>query len=163
MALASLVSPPVARWLAERIGVRQVLPLGALVVAAAFGLYAGLHHHVWQLVLMMAVMGIGIGITYSVLPAIIVARTPVERTASATGTNQVLRLLGGSIGAAVTAAVLAWATPAAADAPGETGYVVAALVATAMGCCTAVVGWLLVPNRLVEPRTVDRPVPPELT
>lgn len=150
MALASLVSPPVARWLARRIGVRRVLPLGAVVVALSFGLFAVWHDEVWQVVVMMAVMGIGIGTTYSVIPAVIVARTPVERTASATGINQVLRLVGGSVGAAVTAALVS----------GGEAYVAALLVASAMGCCAALAGWLLVPGLVREPPPVDSPVDP---
>jgi MFS family permease len=93
----------------------------------------------------MALMGVGIGIAYSVMPVLIVARTPEERTASATGVNQVLRLLGGSVGAAWVAAVLAAHTPAGAASPDESGYVVGVLVVAAAGLLSAISGWVLVP------------------
>lgn len=146
MAVASLVSPPVARALGRRLGERVVLPLGSAVAAAAFGTFAVLHDRTWHIVLMMALMGVGIGVSYSVMPVLIVARTPAERTGSATGVNQVLRLVGGGVGAAVVAAVLAANTPAGASSPAERGYVVAALVVTAVGLAAALVGWVLVPR-----------------
>lgn len=79
----------------------------------------------------------GIGIAYSVMPAIIVARTPPERTSSATGLNTVLRITGGAIGAAVIAAVLAAWAPAQTAFPLETGYVAAALLSVAL-CVPAI-------------------------
>jgi MFS family permease len=146
MALATLVSPPVARALARRVGEQVVLPIGAAVAAAAFGTFAALHSSTWHIALAMALMGVGVGISYSAMPLIIVARTPAERTASATGTNQVLRLMGGSVGAACVAAVLAAHTPAGSGRPAESGYVVAALVVSGVGLLAAVAGWLLVPR-----------------
>ena len=75
------------------------LPVGSLVAARGFGTFALLHDRTWHIVLTMALMGVGIGIAYSVMPVLIVARDPATaRTASATGVNQVLRLLGGSVG-----------------------------------------------------------------
>ena len=162
MAIATLCSPPVARAIARRVGERVVLPLGSLVSAAAFGTFALLHDRTWHIVLTMAVMGIGIGISYSVMPVLIVARTPEERTASATGVNQVLRLLGGSVGAAVVAAVLAAHTPAGQVSPAESGYVVAVLVVATAGLLSAVSGWVLVPpvrRTAVSSARIDGPDP----
>jgi MFS family permease len=161
MAVATLVSPPVARWLARRTDVRLVLPVGSLVVAASFGTFAVLHDRTWHIALMMGVMGVGIGVAYSIMPALIVARTPVERTASATGVNQVLRLMGGAVGAAVVTAVLAGHTPFGATQPVESGYVVAALLATGAGVLAAVVGYLLVPPLEVPIETVDTYIHPD--
>jgi hypothetical protein len=159
MAVASLVSPPVARWLAEVTHVRLVLPLGSLVVGASFAVFAVAHDRTWHIGLMMGVMGVGIGIAYSVMPALIVARTPAERTASATGINQVLRLMGGSVGAAVVTAFLAAHTPAGALNPDEAGYVVSALFATGAGVLAAVAGYVLVPT----PRAPAAQVGPALS
>jgi MFS family permease len=146
MAVATLVAPPVARGIARRVGEQVVLPLGSLVAAASFGTFALLHDRTWHIALTMALMGVGIGIAYSVMPVLIVARTPPERTASATGVNQVLRLLGGSIGAAGVAAVLAAHTPAGSSQPTESGYVVAVLLVSAAGVLSALAGGVLVPR-----------------
>ena len=145
MAVASLLSPPMARAIARRLGERVVLPLGSFVAAAAFGTFALLHDRTWHIVLTMALMGVGIGISYSVMPMLIVARTPEERTASATGVNQVLRLLGGSVGAACVAAILGAHTPVGATSPAESGYVVGVLVVACAGLLSAFCGWVLVP------------------
>ena len=136
MAMATLLSPPMAR--AHRPPGGGAGGAAARVrssSAAAFGTFALLHDRTWHIVLTMAVMGVGIGISYSVMPVLIVARTPEERTASATGVNQVLRLLGGSVGAACVAAVLAAHTPAGRASPAESGYVVAVLSWRRPGCC----------------------------
>lgn len=153
MAVASLVSPPVARWLAERTDMRYVLPLGSILVAASFGTFAVAHDRTWQIALMMGLMGVGIGVAYSVMPAIIVARTPGARTASATGINQVLRLMGGSVGAAFVTAILAGHTLAGSLNPEESGYREGALFAAGAGLLAAVVGYLLVPRAVPEPVT----------
>ncbi|MET8052909.1 MFS transporter [Streptosporangium sp. NPDC005286] len=144
MSIATLLSPPVARALARWTGVRSVLPVGSLAVAAAFGTFAVAHRVIWHIVVSMALLGVGIGVAYSVMPALIVARTPDGRTASATGINQVLRLMGGSVGAAAVASVLAGHIPAGELNPDETGYVLGAALATGAAVLAAVVGYVLV-------------------
>ena len=139
MALASLVCPGVARVLAHRIGYRTVLTVGSVTVASSFGCFALLHSNVAQILVMMLLLGIGIGLAYSVMPALIVARTPEDRVGSATGVNQVLRLLGGAFGAALIAMVLAAYTPAGENGPREAGLVVATLVSCAGALVAAVV------------------------
>jgi MFS family permease len=69
------------------------------------------HRSTWHIVVAMTLMGFGIGVAYAVMPALIVERTPHDRTASATGINQVLRLMGGAVGAAGAAAILAAHVP----------------------------------------------------
>ncbi|QIG44605.1 MFS transporter [Nocardioides anomalus] len=155
MALASLVCPGLARVLARRIGFRAVLTLGSVMVAASFGVFALRHAGPVDVLLMMLLLGVGIGLAYSVMPALIVARTPDERTASATGVNQVLRLLGGAFGAALVATVLAAYTPVGEDGPRETGIVVASLVSCTGALVSAGVAWLLLPRRTVVSATVD--------
>lgn len=155
MALASLLCPGLARVLARRIGFRAVLTLGSVVVAASFGSFALLHGSVLHVLLMMLLLGVGIGLAYSVMPALIVARTPEARVASATGANQVLRLLGGAFGAALIATVLAAYTPGGEHSPRETGIVVASLVSCVGALVSAVVAWLLLPHRDVPVESVD--------
>ncbi len=161
MALASLVSPHLARRLGHRTGLRPVLPLGALAVALSFGVLALLHDRTWHFAVMMAVLGVGIGVAYSAMPAVIVAGTPGERTASAIGVNQVLRLLGGSVGIATVTAVLAARNPPGSLQPTEPGYVAAAVVSATFALLAALVGWLLVPAVDLSEETVDASLYPE--
>jgi len=90
-------------------------------------------------------MGFGIGVAYAVMPALIVERTPRDRTASATGINQVLRLMGGAVGAAGAAAILAAHVPPGRLDPEETGYVLAAVAAVVAAVAAAIVAFALVP------------------
>lgn len=163
MAVASLVAPGVARWLERRMPPRLVLPLGSAIVTLSFGAFAVWHDRTWHIAAMMGLMGVGIGIAYSAMPALIVARTPAERTASATGINQVLRLMGGAVGAAVMTAVLTSYTLPGMHNPLEQGYVAALAVACVAGVVAVVVGYVLVPTVADEtesrPEAVDTPVP----
>lgn len=147
MALASLFAPAPARRLAARWGFRPVLVGGSLVVAAGFLYFVVLHRNVVDIAVMMLLMGIGIGISYSVMPAVIVARTPTGRTASATGINQVLRLMGGAVGAALAATVLSLATQPGHHHPETVGYQVSAGISAACAVLAAVAVRLLVPAR----------------
>jgi MFS family permease len=155
LALASLVGPGVARALAHRTGFRAVLTVGSVMVVTSFAFFALWHSHVIHILVMMLLLGIGIGLAYSVMPALIVARTPGDRVASATGVNQVLRLLGGAFGAALIAMVLAAYTPAGASGPRETGIVVATLVSCGGALVAAAVAWALLPRRDVQLAGVD--------
>lgn len=157
MALGSLVSPPIARRLGARLGERAVFPVGAFSCALGFAALARWHTSEWHVAVMMGLMGLGVGIAYAVLPSLVVARTPPNRTTSATGVNQVLRLVGGSLGAAVAAAVLSAHLDPAIGRPGESGYVAAALISTGVALLAAVTAWLLVPPAASAPAAT----PPE--
>jgi MFS family permease len=146
MALTSLVTPLLALRLARRVGHRLVLAGGALLVAAAFGYFALWHRSVVDILVMMVVMGAGIGLAYSVMPAIIVAHTPAARTGSAIGVNQVVRLAGGSSGGAVCAAILAAHTPSGALDPVGAGFAAAGAFASAGSLLAAVVCLAVLPG-----------------
>jgi MFS family permease len=124
-------------------------------MAAAFAFFAVAHTATWHIVVAMTLMGFGIGVAYAVMPILIIERTPPARTASATGINQVLRLMGGAVGAAAVAAVLAAHVPAGRLNPDESGYVAASIVAVALGLVAAVVAYVMVPandaDRDLEP------------
>jgi MFS family permease len=161
MSVATLLSPPVSRWVIRHTGLRFVLPAGALAVAAAFAFFAVAHRSTWHIVVAMTLMGFGIGVAYAVMPALIVERTPHERTASATGINQVLRLMGGAVGAAAAAAILAAHVPPGRLDPEESGYVLAAVAAVVMAVAAAVVAYVLVPAD--QPGAVDGTPPPPVS
>ena len=123
-----------------------MLPIGTLSCALGFGTFARWHHTELEVLLMMGLMGLGVGITYSILPSLVVARVPMQRTASATGVNQVLRLLGGAVGSAGLAAVLAAHTDGTSGLPAESGYVTASLLAAGVSLVAAPLSYWLVPD-----------------
>jgi MFS family permease len=143
---ASVVGGRLARVLADRAGRLVVLPVAALVQAGAFVLFGVLRAELWQVFLVMAVAGLGVGAAFAAFPALVISTVPPSETGSATSLNQVLRYVGFALGSAVAAAVLAAAVPSGAAEPAAGGYAVIAVVGTAVCLLTAVVARLLPPR-----------------
>ena len=102
------------------------------------------HGAIWEIVVAMTISGVGMGLVFAILPQIIVAAVPEERTTSATGFNTVIRLIGGTLGSAGCAAILTAHTPVGSVYPTEWGIRLA-LICTATACVlSAVTGLALV-------------------
>ena len=140
--VASMAGGRVTRAFADRAATRHVLPLAALVQAAAFLLFLVLRDELWQLFVLMAVAGLGVGAAFAAFPALIISTVPASETGSATSLNQVLRYVGFATGSALTATILAAATPAGASSPGGDGYGAVGVVGLAVSLLTAAVTWL---------------------
>ena len=89
-----------------RVRADLVLPFGCLLYLVATVALARWHHEVWQLLVVMAVAGIGSGCTFAAMPGLIVRAVPAAETGSATSFNHVLRYLGFSAGSALALALL---------------------------------------------------------
>lgn len=144
---ASVVSGRLARLLADRAGRHLVLPVAALVQSGAFVLYGLTRTDLWQLFVVMAVAGLGVGAAFAAFPALVVSAVPASETGSAMSLNQVLRYLGFAIGSALTATILSAATPAPGAAPGRGGYTTIAVVGFVVCLLTAAVTWLVTGRR----------------
>lgn len=107
LSVGSMGANRVVRRLVSRVDIAVFLPVGALVMTAAAVLHWAAHTHLVALALGMFLIGVGIGSGYAAMPALIARRVVVEELGSAVSFNQVLRTVGGSFGAAGTAAVLA--------------------------------------------------------
>ncbi|MBS1887002.1 MAG: MFS transporter [Actinobacteria bacterium] len=125
------------------LGKRNLLPVGSLVIAAGGLVFALFHVHLWSAFAMMAVLGLGFGLTFAAIPGMIVGAVPESETGSATGFYQVVRYIGFSLGSAIAASLLASATPAGSRLPGLSGYT--AIVWTGIAICVAAaaLAWLL--------------------
>ena len=139
---ASVLGGRLARLLADRAGRHVVLPVAAAVQGTAFVLFALVRSDLWQLFLVMAVAGLGVGASFAAFPALVVSAVPPSETGSAMSLNQVLRYVGFALGSALTATVLAAATPSGAAAPAAVGYTTLGVVGVAVCATTAVVAWL---------------------
>ena len=137
--LASRLLVPYER----RFGVRSMIPLGALVFAAASTYFALDHGSLWQAFATMVIAGLGIGFTFAAMPGFIIRAVPTAETGSATGFYQVLRNIGLSVGSALGAAVLLAYTPHGASLPDLDGFRVALLVSAGLGLLTAVLSFVL--------------------
>lgn len=120
----------------RRLRAEWLLPVGTLTFAAGALVFALGRGSLWQLVVVMGIVGLGVGLTVSVMPALILGSVPASETGSATGFNQVLRMAGFSAGSALSATVLEAATPVGAGFPDASGYQTGAYVALAL--CAAI-------------------------
>ncbi len=155
LSVTSLLCSRALPWFTERFGVRPLLPLGSLAVAVAGAFFALFHTSLWEALVMMAVLGVGIGSTSAAIPGLIVGAVPDRETGSAMGFYQVVRYIGFSLGSALTASVLAGHTPSGQHLPTETGYTLVMWIATVVCVAAAAVAWFL------PAHGANRPTPDE--
>lgn len=103
MMLMSLLAGP----LAARFGSRWSLLAGCAFTAAAFVFLTVAHGHRYQLLISSAIIGVGIGLSFSALGNLIIEAVPVYQTGVASGMNTVMRTLGGALGAQLAATFIA--------------------------------------------------------
>jgi EmrB/QacA subfamily drug resistance transporter len=103
-----------------RFGGKRVLVVGSTISIVPF-LVLVLADRLWEIVLAMAVMGIGFGLAFSAMSNLVVEGVPQSQTAVASGMNANIRTIGGSIGAAVMSSIVAAGGGRSAFRP-ESGY-----------------------------------------
>ena len=140
--IATRLSPHLARWTSHR----ALLPLASVVLFGGMIMFSFARHGMWQMLVVMAVVGLGVGLVFAVVPGLILRAVAVDETASAMGFNQVLRYIGYSVGSALSGLVLEMHTPAGADLPDDGGYTVSGLLSCAMWAVAFVVT-LVLPER----------------
>jgi MFS family permease len=154
--LMMAVSPVGARLTAAR-GPKVSLMAGSAVLAAAYAGGLALMGAAWQLLVVSAVIGIGVGIAYAAMPSLIMAAVPPSETGSANALNTLMRSIGMSASSAVIGTVLAHLTvrlgPAAL--PSLSGFRVSYLLACG-ACVGAVLIAACIPGRARQ-RSEQRP------
>ncbi|MFD0526221.1 MFS transporter [Kitasatospora arboriphila] len=134
---ASILTSRIAPRLARRTGTAAILPIGCAVSLLATLAFLSGRDRLWELFAVMGLAGLGVGLTFAVMPGLIVGAVPAHETGSAISFNQVLRYVGYSTGSALSGAVLQAHTPAGHALPTGDAYTAAALI----GCAVwAVVG-----------------------
>ncbi|MEU0526560.1 MFS transporter [Streptomyces niveus] len=162
------VAPVYARISARR-GPKVSLMIGMAVIAAGYGAGLFMMSAAWQTVVISVILGAGIGLAYSSLPALIVGAVDPKETGAANGLNTLARSIGTSVSSAVIGMVLARTAigtgPTAV--PSLHGFRISFVIATA-----AVLGGLalavFLPSHKASPRTellassedVPAPAPP---
>ncbi|GGZ71182.1 MFS transporter [Streptomyces echinoruber] len=142
LGLTMMFTAPVYARLSTRYGPRTTLVIGLLVIGLGYGGGLGLMSAAWQTVVISVVLGAGIGLAYSSLPALIVGAVPASETGAANGLNTLMRSIGTSVSSAVIGMVLAdTAAPVGGVmVPTLHGFRVSFLIATAavaLGLLTA--------------------------
>ena len=141
--ILSLSASRTLPWLTRLVGARGVLSLGSLVVAAAGAYFALFHDSLWNAFVMMAILGIGLGLTFAAIPGLIVRAVPEGETGSAMGFYQVVRYIGFSLGSALAASIIAGHTSPGRAFPAEGGYTTGLWVAAAICVVAATLAWVL--------------------
>ncbi len=108
--LVMMAMSPLSAAISKAKGPKVTLMLGALIVAAGYGLNIVLMSEVWHLVLVSCIIGAGIGLTYGAMPALIMGAVPASETAAANSLNTLMRSIGTSFASAVAGVVLAQMT-----------------------------------------------------
>jgi MFS family permease len=103
MTVAGVAAGPAAR----RFGSKPALVAGTAIGAVAFGYLAVVHRHPYDLLVSTTLMGIGVGLAWAALGALIVQAVPASQTGVAGGMNTVMRTLGGALGGQIAATFLA--------------------------------------------------------
>jgi MFS family permease len=105
-AIGSFLGAPLGARLIGRFGARLPLVLGGLLAGLALLSLAPWHGAQLNVYVASGVMGLGIGLAYAAMPALINGAVPVEQSGVANGMNAVLRTVGGAVGTAVATAIL---------------------------------------------------------
>ena len=140
-----LVLSPVAARLITRWGSGRVLALAGVILAAGLVERIFAVDALWQVIVGSAVIGVGTGIGYAALPALINAHTPAGDLAAANGLNSLARSLGSTLASAIGGSLLAaiTITVGAAQLPSLTAYRVLFAICTAAALLAAAGGLLL--------------------
>ncbi|MCE7008882.1 MFS transporter [Kibdelosporangium philippinense] len=156
--LVMMATAPVSARISRMYGPKVTLMVGALVVGVTYGLGVFMMSEIWQLVLISALIGGGIGLGYGAMPALIMSAVPLSETAAANSLNTLMRSIGTSISSAVSGAILAHLTISfgQVEVPSQNGF----RLIMAIGCATALTALAIaafIPAR--KPASVETPAP----
>jgi MFS family permease len=107
LGLTMMFTAPVYARLSAKYGPKVTLILGMMIIAIGYGAGLGMMNAAWQTIVTSVVLGAGIGLAYSSLPALIVGSVPASETGAANGLNTLMRSIGTSVSSAVIGMVLA--------------------------------------------------------
>lgn len=125
----------------SRFSSRAVMPFGALAVALGALIFGLTTTALWQVLVSMALVGVGVGTTFAALPGLIVRSVPAEETGSAMGFYQVSRFMGFALGSGLAVTFLRGFGDA--GEPTLQSYRSTAFVIVGLGILAAAVTWLL--------------------
>ncbi|MER7185363.1 MFS transporter [Streptomyces hyaluromycini] len=139
--LVMMAFAPVSAAITKSRGPKITLMIGAVIVAAGYGLNIVLMSEVWHLILVSCIIGAGVGFAYGAMPALIMGAVPASETAAANSLNTLMRSIGTSVASAVAGVVLSQLTISLGGTtlPSENGF----KVVMAIGAGAAVLAFVL--------------------
>jgi EmrB/QacA subfamily drug resistance transporter len=131
--------------LTRRLGGKVLVVAGCVVGCVAMAMFAFAHSQEWEIYVATGVLGIGFGLAFSAMSALVVSAVPAEQTSVATGMNANIRTIGGSIGAVVMASIVT-AKLEPSGLPTASGYTTGFAVMAAV-LLVAALAALLIPSQ----------------
>jgi EmrB/QacA subfamily drug resistance transporter len=133
---------PVAGRMADRFGPRWLIVVGLLIVAASLFSFSGLAVDSGYLDLLpgFTLLGIGIALTMSPMTSAAMNAVAVEKAGIASGVLSMFRMVGGSLGVAVTGAIFQGAAGSSFEAAGPQQFVDGLSNAMTVSAVVALVG-----------------------
>jgi MFS family permease len=125
-----------------RFGGKALVVTGCLIGAASLAMLAFAHADVWEIYLAASLMGVGFGLAFPAMSALIVDAVPASQTGVASGMNANVRTIGGSIGSALMASIVT-ARLLPSGLPREAGYTGGFAVMTAALLLAGAAGLLI--------------------
>ena len=110
---------PVSASITRRFGARITLIAGLGITGLGYVVRVLLDASLVQLMLGVAIVSIGIAVSFAAMPVLIMQSVPISETAAANGLNTVVRSIGTSTCSATVAAVLTAGTVAGGLYPSE--------------------------------------------
>lgn len=121
-----------------RFGLRPVIVVASLVMAVTIALLVVARTSTWGMASVLTVYGFALGVNLAALTTLVLAAVPSSQTAVASAVNGNLRSIGGAVGAAAMATIVA-ADAGVDGLPTESGFVVGFFVLAGMMVLTAVI------------------------
>ena len=163
MLLPSAVTMFVAGMFAGRLTVRfggkALVVAGCAIGAGSMAILAFAHAQQWEIYVSTALMGVGFGLAFSAMSALIVGAVPSSQTGVASGMNANIRTIGGSIGAAAMASIVT-SRLLPSGLPAQSGYTIGFAAMTG-GLVLAALAGLLIPVARRAARACDAATYPE--
>ncbi|MFD2466294.1 MFS transporter [Amycolatopsis silviterrae] len=132
---ASYLIAKAVPWLVRRTSYEVVLPLSTAMMLGSALVFSLARGSIWEIVVVMAIAGVGTGSIFAVLPGYLLRGVPSNETSRAMSFNQILRTVGYSTGGAVSVTILQAHTAAGQSFATDSGYSVIGAIAC--------VGWVL--------------------
>ncbi|UQN13826.1 MFS transporter [Gulosibacter sp. ACHW.36C] len=105
--LAMLAMSPIAGRIERSVGSKPLLIAGAIVLTVAYLICVFVRLHVWTIAVVNTVIGVGVGLGYASMPALIMGAVPRNETGAANGLNTLMRSFGTTVASAVVGAIIA--------------------------------------------------------
>jgi EmrB/QacA subfamily drug resistance transporter len=106
-AVAQLIFAPLAGKMASKVSADKILAAGLAVTVIGYIFLIMMHAETWQVLLAVFITGAGLGVAMVSLINVVALSSPQKDFGVASGMNTLFRIVGGSIGPVLAAAIMA--------------------------------------------------------